>query len=265
MRGRVLLALLCGANALLANAADFHTIVEAQSGILLGASDGAKWVKAESAAKLLPAKQDFRLFDLTGEIGKAEGGKAAPDDQVCPDTFIVPLTPTAERPAIALAAAWNPLPRKPQRADVTQQGYLDATRVFLESRGLKNPAVKIKQIIRIDLEGDGEEEVLISATNYLKDGDGVLSSARAGAYSCVFLRRVAKGKVQTQFIAGEFYPKAKTFNAPNEYKIGAVLDLNGDGVMEVVVESAYYEGGSTSVYRCTETKVTEILSAGCGV
>ena len=242
-----------------------HPIVEAQGGILLGASDGKKWMKAESAAKSLPAKQDFRLFDLAGEFAKAEGGKAAPDDQVCPETFIVPLTPVPERAAIGLAASWNPLPRQPKMADLTQRVYLDATRAFLESRGLKNPEVKIKQIIRVDLDGDGEEEVLISATNYLTDGDGITSSAKAGAYSCVFLRRVVKGQVRTQFVAGEFYPKAKTFNAPNEYSVAAVLDLNGEGEMEVVVRSAYYEGGSTSVYRCTETKVTELLTAGCGV
>ena len=41
-------------------------------------------------------------------------------------------------------------------------------------------------------------------------------------------------------------------------------DTDGDGAMEVVVHSAYYEGGSTSVYRCTASKIVEVLSVGCG-
>jgi len=72
------------------------------------------------------------------------------------------------------------------------------------------------------------------------------------------------GKVRTQLIEGEFYPKAKTFNAPNSYEVIAVLDLDGDGKMEVVVRSLYYEGGATSVYRCTPTKVEELVTVACG-
>ena len=59
----------------------------------------------------------------------------------------------------------------------------------------------------------------------------------------VLLRRVVAGKVETQLIVGEFYPKAYPkaaqeegrFDAPNAYKVIATLDLDGDGKMEVVV------------------------------
>jgi hypothetical protein len=49
--------------------------------------------------------------------------------------------------------------------------------------------------------------------------------------------------LETQLVEGEFYPKAYTdtekFDAPNAYKLIAVLDLDGDGKMEVVVASNY--------------------------
>jgi FG-GAP repeat len=55
------------------------------------------------------------------------------------------------------------------------------------------------------------------------------------------------------------------FNAPNVYRVAAILDLNGDGKMELVVTSNYYEGGTTTVYRCMPTKIEAVLSAACGV
>jgi hypothetical protein len=89
----------------------------------------------------------------------------------------------------------------------------------------------------------------------------------------VLLRRVVAGKVETQLVEGEFYPKAypkateddASFNAPNVYKVIAVLDLDGDGKLEVVVASNYYEGEEITIYRCDPKKVEALLSVACGV
>ena len=92
--------------------------------------------------------------------------------------------------------------------------------------------MKIDNIVRVDLDGDGEEEVLISATNYFRKDESVPMRSPAAGYSMVLLRRVVAGKVETQLIVGEFYPKAYPkaaqeegrFDAPNAYKVIATLD-----------------------------------------
>ena len=91
-----------------------------------------------------------------------------------------------------------------------------------------------------------------------------MHAPKRGSYSIVMLRRVAAGKVQTQLVAGELYSKADASNAPNTYKIAAVLDLNADGKLEVIVHSFYSEGGETTIYRCDPDKIEAMLSVECG-
>jgi hypothetical protein len=253
-----------------ATAAELHPIVEVQTGYLFGATKDGKWIKADEAARTLPDETTYLVYGLTQSLGEAKGGKPKPSEEdVCSDVLTVSLSPKPDKGAIALAAPWNALPRKPQVIDPTQKVYVDAVRDFLKTKGIEQPKVKIESIVRVDLDGDGEEEVLISATNYFSK-DRVPMRSPAGSYSMVLLRRMVAGNVETQLVEGEFYPNAyvsdeASFNAPNAYKVIAVLDLDGDRTMEVVVASSYYEGEATTIYRCDPKKIEAVLSVACGV
>ena len=255
-----------------AGATELHPIVEVRSGYLFGAVADGKWIKADEAAKSLPDETTYRVYGLTQVFGEAKGGKPKAEDLPCEETLWVALSPKPDEGVIALDAPWNALPRKPRIADKTQQVYVDAARDFLNTKGIKEPKVKIDNILRVDLDDDGEDEVLISATNYFRKDESVPMRSPAGGYSIVLLRRVIAGKVETQLIEGEFYPKAYPkaaaeegrFDAPNAYKVIATLDLDGDGKMEIVVHSHYYEGEMITIYRCDPKKVESLLSVGCG-
>ena len=249
--------------------ADLHPIVEVQSGYLFGAISDGKWIKADETAKLIGDETTYRVYGLTQALGDAKGDKPKSEGEPCEETLTVSLSPKTEKGVIAIAAPWNALPRKPQVTDPTQKTYVDAVRDFLKTKGIEKPKVKIESILRVDLDGDGEEEVLISATNYFSKDDRVPMRSPAGSYSMVLLRRVVAGKVETQVVEGEFHPKAyvrkeDSFDAPNAYKVIATLDLDGDGKMEVVVGSNYYEGEEITIYRCHPKKVEALLSVACG-
>ena len=80
----------------------------------------------------------------------------------------------------------------------------------------------------------------------------------------MLLRRVVDGKVQTKLIEGEFYPKASESQTPYRYEVSGLLDLDGDGRLEIIVYSAYYEGATVTVWRCDAPKLKKVLEIGCG-
>lgn len=245
-------------------AADPHPIIEIETGYFFGGSEDGKWIKADQAAKSLANKKTYQVYGLTKQVGQITATVPTSADEPCPDTLMVSSSKPKDG-VIGLDAPWNALPRKPMIADTTQPVYVEAVRDFLKSHGIADPKVRITRILRVDLEGDGEHEVLINATNYFNPHDEAPTQApKRGSYSIVILRRVATGKVQTQLVAGELYSKADASNAPNIYKIVAVLDLNGDGKLEVIVHSFYYEGGETTIYRCEPDKIEAVLSVECG-
>jgi hypothetical protein len=210
------------------SAADLHPIIEIETGYFFGGSENGKWVKADQAAKSTGKKTTYQVYGLTKQAGQITAGKPKSVDEPCPDTLMVSLSSKPKDGAIGLAATWNALPRRPVIADPTQSVYAEAVRDFLKSRGIADPKVRITRILRIDLESDGEEEVLISATNYFSEDKSDYSPAapfpeapihapQRGSYSIVILRRVVDGNVQTKLVAGEVYAKPDESVAPNVY------------------------------------------------
>jgi hypothetical protein len=239
------------------------------TGYLLGGSTGGRWIKPEAAAGLIPGGESYRLYALTGEVGGSLGVKPAKGEEPCTETWYVTLAPFPQSRGslVAVGGPWNAMPRPVKLTGSEPQVYKEAAAEILKSRGIANPKVNLTQVIRVDLDGDGVEEVLVSATHYetVKPGGRLTPNARAGDYSLVFLRKQVQGKVITRVITGEYYPKAKEFNAPAEHRIIGVLDLNGDGVMDIVLSGRYYEGDWVDAYRVDGTTITKVLSMGCGV
>lgn len=248
-------------------AADPATFLELPYRYVIGGYSDGQWLNSEKAGKRLKPGTDYRIFTLKGEAGRLTASKAAPDADVCMDIWMAEIGPPIDTHGIAVAATWNPMPRVVKSAVTSQEVYLKAVSDILISQGIRKPVVKIKQHLRVDLDGDGAEEVLISATHYpTAEGEGSApTTASAGNYSFVALRRVLGGKVTTQILDGEFYEKAQDFNAPNVHEVGGLLDLDGDGKMEIILHSQYYEGGGTTVWKLESKAAVKVLEIACGV
>ncbi len=86
-----------------------------------------------------------------------------------------------------------------------------------------------------------------------------------GDYSFVLLRKIVNKKVQNILVWGEFITKNEDLPPPNTYEITGIADLNGDGKMEIVANSAYYEGASQTIFEIQGNKPVAVLEIGCGL
>ena len=241
-------------------------IIDVRYGYLIGAIDRGKWIEPTDATGSVKPGARLPIYGLTGNAGVVQVLKIDRQNEPCPDRPVVKLRPGTLKPAaIAFAANWNPLPRRPKLVDPKQQqAHVEVVRRFLRDHRLRDPVVHIDQMVTVDLDGDGQDEFVIAATHY-KNGDTIPDESSANTYSFVMVERVVDGKTKTELVDGEFYPETKTDAAPNKFEIVALLDLNGDGRIDIVLRSAYYEGDEISVYEYQTTGPKKVLSVGCGL
>jgi hypothetical protein len=252
-------------NPTIVSAQNVHPAVDADKACMLGGVAGGKWLEAEKIAPMVKGGERYRVYKLTGPAGEAVGSKPKPGDP-CTDCREVDFSPKITE-GIAVAGNWNAMPRIPQALSTSDPAYRQVVARLLRKQGIVRPQINITRILRVDLEGDGVDEVLISAT-YLAGGlnrpDGQMAiRVKPGDYSFVVLRKIVGGKARDIVLAGEYYPKVSDATA-NQYEVVGVLDLNGDGKMEVVVSVDYYEGSSSTVFRINGTRVDNVFGCGWG-
>ena len=239
-------------------------IVDGDTGFLLGGSRGGVWVGPSVAAAQLNGGETYRLYTLAGTAGQATGERATRYiGDPCSWVQWVTLKPEPTRGAVGVVGSWNARPRASVDLGTQSEVYRDAVAEILRSNGIPNPEVRLTRVLRVDLEGDGVDEVVLTATRLV---DGASSpQVAAGDYSIALIRKVVNGQVQTTMLAESYFLKADTFIAPSEYTLANLVDLNGDGRLEVIVRWQYYEGNGMVVHEVVGDRVRAVLEEGCGV
>jgi hypothetical protein len=231
----------------------------------LGRWTGTEWARATDEA------------ESTGETAIGEGvavgihtlgaeqvdATTGPPAQACPDGREGPsITPNPGPPAvpgfgfgsIAFAAEWRSSPRPTAAVTSAVETFTQAGRDAFAGTVVDPVDGKVEQIVVGDLDGDGDSESLVSfggpgyATLLLIDVD-------SGA-SVIVERSISEGQPPVDF---------------DSFRVLAVLDMNGDGVMEFVVHS--WDGGrsasaSTSTVTATAysydgTQSDAVLEVSC--
>lgn len=243
---------------------DPDTFLVAGNTCLLGWWDGT-WQSGDD----LPVSggEQYQVVRLDEPISLATGSEARPSCEPL-DLVSVEFEPALpggfrEIDALAIQTDLAVRPYPVEMLDPPAAEYVQATSELLEGRAARVPVINLTQVIRTDLEGDGVDEVIISASTIPDD----LISTQVGDYSIVFLRKVIEGEIHTA-ILGESIVNDLEDMLQNlvVFEVAAVADLNGDGKMEIVVNGTVWEGAFLQAWEYVNDDLgpVDVLSCGCG-
>lgn len=261
----------------LAHTSPPQPVVLVNDDCLMGGVKDGKWLDGKAIAPLVAKGQKYNLYLPGGKAGEMVCSEpdAAPDNAApgrandfevrCPYD-----KEKTDRAVIAFASAHNPLPRPVKELRSPAPEHTEAIRKFLVRKGVSRPRVRVDQVYRTDLEGDGQDEVLLTATRYgtlKKEDTHMPHRPGAGEYSLVLLRKIVNGRVEDRELISDVYPKAEKELVPTKFRIRGLFDADGDGTFELLLESGYYEGSYTTFFRVTKSGLEDMLkgsSASCG-
>lgn len=162
---------------------------------------------------------------------------------------------------------FNPLPRAVRHVRDDSGHFAALVKEHLAQQGLPDAVVRIREIVAVDLDGDGVEEHIICAEDF-SDGMTPPMAGKRGMYSVILLERT--GKEGSAVLPAASYvclrdvdPSADTLPLANRLNLCA--DVNGDGVMELIINTAYYEGATVIVLAVENDRLVQVLSEGWGV
>lgn len=246
-----------------APASGTHAVIDA-AGYLLGGWNDGDWVSAREMAPNLTGKERYRLYTLTGFIGEARGSRAKPDETTDVGITLSPeFTPQDNEEVIGIAGDWDALPRVPNSLPTKDTELYIAVRQVLDRNHLPDAPVHITQALRVDLDGDGHDETLISAT--VPRPEYPDTATQAGDYSLVLLERREQGRMDSSVLSGQYIAQAGTGELPLAFSVAGVLDVNGDGIQEIIVNSRYYEGGGKTVFSLNHGAVEGAFANNWGL
>ena len=239
----------------------------APEGVLGWVTDG---VLSANDAGPVPATagDEYRLLRPEGVVGTAAGSAAEPG--CFGDTPYIDIGVTADAWPfdfpIGVSGGWELFPQVVEVLPTDNATYEDATRDLLAPFGIDDPDPQLLQVLRVDLEGDGVDEVIVVAER-LQTGE--LIGASEGDYSVAYLRKVIEGEVQEALLGFSRVQDLAEgeFGFIEVFRVPAVLDLDGDGQMEIVTQGFYYEGSWTEAWEYVDDDLGPVvtLTVGCGV
>lgn len=225
---------------------------------LLGGVQGGAWLSADQAAASIPGASPYDVYTL-GSGPHLVYGYAPEKSMIHADYFLGTDAALNETGMIGVAPGWQVThgvaEELPANNDLYRQVVLD----FLSDAGVVDPQIGTMHIYRIDLESDGSDEILITDTRVES-----AHTVAAGDHSIVLMRKVSGSGVVTIPILVDLYAAIGYGNPfPCSYSVANFIDLNQDGVLEVVVSYDRWEGFGASVHQVHADSAEQVLGSTC--
>lgn len=243
-------------------------------GYPLGWWNGDGWEAAPSfepavdpADDALPFADQLDFVALDGSVITTEPG--ALTEGCFNDTQPPLLNNIDARDRVGVPAGWNARPREVTEISAAPE-HTASVREWLAAQGYGDEAVDIDQVLRFDLDGDGDLEVLIHAQQIRSQTS---FGHPEGDYDVLLLRRVDDDDaVETLEVAGDIVTADEVSDEETtldgllaRHSVLGVLDASGDGEYEVIVTISIYESWLLDLVDFdADERPTVALDWGCG-
>lgn len=237
----------------------------------LGAFSHSKWVNINDMATgkanvpMIRKGDTFNLYHFNGKIGT---GTITSVEKDANDSILYTVKSSNSEykntPLLAVDKSYNVIPRPIEKLPTNNAVYLDVVKKILVSKGLTKAKPHIVQLFRGDINNNGQNEIVIVATNITDEDSawdlskafseyGVLPGAPAQSYSMVIIRQIEGGvrnRIIDEYITMKHTgPDVADWKPPYLHRVEAFADLNGDGHMEIILCQKMYEGLEYDVYQ----------------
>lgn len=234
--------------------------------VLLGAISSGQWIQPEYVYGLLYEDEVYDFYFDHEFIGTGTAHVRQPVNfgppGYCNYLSAEQSVMGGEPPSFALPQGQSAALRPIEDIAVDTPLYTDAVAEWLTLQAIPTPTVNITRILRVDIEGDGVDEVLISASHYLEETGHMVVE---GDYSLVLMRKVVGGEVYTTPIVQDiYYGNTPVLEFPRTYSLADVFDLNGDGMLEVIIAGNWWESSGYYVHEIHGINSAQVLKLECG-
>jgi hypothetical protein len=227
--------------------------------VLLGGVDGNLWLAPDRTLLRFAGAWDYDGYTFAAGDFQFHG-ELVEFSPTSNEYYVRTDSTMDEFGMVAVARGWQVTQRRADDLSSDNEFYRQVVTDWLTQEGVAAPQIDALRVWRVDLEGDGVDEIFLSATRL----DGSQHMTKAGDYSIVLMRKVSGNNAVTRPILADIYrSRDPELTFPCTYSLGNFIDLNRDGVLEVVVDIQRWENFGAIVYQIDDQDVIQTLGTGC--
>jgi hypothetical protein len=237
-------------------------------GILLGGYDGREWLEADKTAAKLNGGETYQLFSDHEFVGEAEG-KAPEPDVDFGSFYHLDMMKNADF-KMAVGSETEIPYQKPRKM---KDDYYEAiVKGFFEELGHPEYQLDHLEGVSFDLDQDGDQEDIICVYRY---PDSAYYQMKAEEYySYTLLKDNGKTMIIDEAYrdiaeeSGEYgleIEKGEEIIILYRTSVIGSVDINNDGIYEVIIGENWFEGWGYSVYEYQKGSLKKVLGMGFGI
>ncbi len=261
------------------NPDNMNTIIWLQGGRewsianIVGAVSDSIWFNDEyEVGSYLNGSEVYTIYGMNSNYGTYRGNKAIETGVGSMDVILnhnnEPINPykvndlNTENAIIAINSDWNVQPREVVEVDLND---VESTVLKLEQYDYSPGNYEydnLKKVYDVDLDGDGSNELVILESN-IDESNFLDENQKITRYSKLILLSIRdEGVLKLSAFDESFETDEYWYLMYSGFNF---LDLNGDGSMEIIVESFGYEESLLYVFEFLGESLDEVLICFYGV